>query len=252
MQNPTDKQIAAVEQAYLRQARIHQWRIEDNLDDSEWRKRPRDIIDTIVVEATDSATYNASQWKKNDLSKHNTITPGIPLPGISCHIFINASGIIEYITDYGDMIPHTKGKSHRSISVMIQYSVKNNDAPPVKKIQESLTRILVLLCLEFKLNPHTAIMGHYENKWYNKLPLLKGRIKEMDASPGILVPLNNIRNEVAIDLKRKLRYAKAYDGQIDSTVTRDVLKALNKFNSDAIHHIYKGFTSVLYRKEDDE
>ena len=157
LHNPTDDQIKSIELQTLRKTRIEQWHIEENIYQSVWPKRPLEVIDTIVVGATDSATWNSNQLFNFDKSTKNNVTPGKTLPGISYHIFVNNSGLVEKVAGYEDLVSHTKGINTRSIGVVIQYNISNNSAPPVQKIMAGLEKILSILCLEFKLNPYKAI-----------------------------------------------------------------------------------------------
>lgn len=248
--NPTDDQIVSINEALLRKTRVDQWRVEDNTDhySNEWPLRDPDAIDTIVIGSSDSATWNSSTLYNFHTSKKNSITYGTPLPGLATHLFINASGIIERVTSYDKTVWNTRGANTRSIFITLQYAMSLNNATPPKKIMIALEKILTLLCLEFKLNPLKAIKGQHEiyagKHWFPFYGLLKGDTNMQSTSPGVLISMDNIRREVAIMLKRKLRYAEAYDGPINDVIDKKTAKALNGFNSGALSLIYHTFVKT--------
>jgi len=242
--NPTQTQIKEIQQAYLRKSRIEQWKIVDQRSffSSEWKKRPRAVIDTLIVGATNSNSWSPKDVYDFDTSKNNDVTLGSPLPGITCHLFINAqSGIIEQCADYEDLTFHTRGCNLRAINITLQHLVTGNTAAPIKKMVEKLEHLLCLLCLEFKLDPYKAIKAQHEIK-FKWLPWTKGHSHIDDLAPGHILSMDNLRRNVSIMLKRKLDYAGVFEGQINETFDKDAYKAINKFDSGSIRHLYKKTT----------
>ena len=244
---------------------MNQWVIMDNVDQYPegaggrtngklkkrfgWPTRKEGVIDKIIVSATDSTAWDAENLYGFDISEDNDITPGKPLGGISCHIFINSNGTIEKVTEYDSMTLHTPGINMRSINITIQYLITDNLSEPNAKIQKSLQEILAILCLQFKLNPHKAIRGQSE-VWYARIPFLKGRRKNISTSPGVLLNLDAIRNKVALDLQKKLMYVdQDYDGPITKRLNRKAKKALNRFISNHMKNLYQDYTPKNLRGE---
>lgn len=260
LKNPTDEQIEAIYRSIIKKTRIEQWGILNNThiylvdEENPWPKRGETVIDKIVIGSTMNASWDAKKMYEFDTSKSNDVTPGRPLPGISYHLFINASGLVEKVSEYDNLLSHTPGINARSIGVVMQYSIKNNDAAPTKKILGSLERLLTVLCLEFKLNPYKAIVGQFEVKkrW---MKFLKGH-RSCSESPGHLVPLDALRETVAVNIKKKLKYAGFINGPIkDSKFTKTVSEALNRFQSDAVKLLYNDFQveSIYdYRRNDSD
>ena len=246
LSNPTTKQIDAVHVAIIRKVRIDQWTIENNVDlyndyedsDNKWLQRPESIIDKIILYSTDSSSWSARDLYLFDRSTRNDITPGKELPGMSAHIFINSSGVVEKTSDYTNIITHTPANNITSLAIAMQYLMTNNSAPPTKKVLSSLERALTLLCLEFKLNPYKAIVGQRESR-FTWIPFLKGRKKYLDKSPGDLISLDNIRREVAIKLQKKLNYYGNYKGPINGKFNLETRNALKDFNSNSINKLYQ-------------
>jgi hypothetical protein len=249
LHNPSAEQIAETEYEYLRKAKINQWSIENNIYISSWKQRPLDIIDTIIVGATDAPSWNSKTLYDFDTSIKNNVTPDIPLPGISYHIFINASGIIERVAVYTDLISHTKGNNARSIGIVIQYGISNNSAEPSKKILAALEKTLAILCLQFKLNPYKAIKGQGEAISGIKSPVFsmfsKGHKGTEHVSPGLLVSMDEIRRRVAIMVKRKIQYAESVSGPIKPEFDSNTMKLMNRFNSTAVSRLYSNSTNII-------
>ena len=249
--SPKEHQIRALENTLIKTIKIEPWKVEDNSSfySNLWSKRDTDLIDTIVIGSTDNSTWNSMTQYKFDTSKLNDVTPGKPLPGMTCHVFINASGMIEKVAGFDNLIHHTKGINGRSVMIKIQYSVTNNVTPPSCKIIASLERILVILCLLYKLDPYKAIKAQKEVR-FKWLPFTIGQKSLQRVSPGIFVPMDNIRRNVAIILKKKLKYAGLYDGPINEVFSNKTYKAMNGFNSLCIRHLFTNLTQIEKLKYD--
>lgn len=252
LNNPTEEQKEAIMKSTLSQARMEQWVIAANesyykLDD-EWPKRPLDIVDTIVISATNNSSWGANEFMNHDTSDNNDVTPGKPLPGITCHLFINSSGHLERTSDFKNILLHTPGVNTRSLCVMIQYGITGNSSAPPKKIMNSLENLLVALCLELKLNPQTAIIGQSEAKW-KFLPWLKGHRNLYKIAPGTLLDMDSLRKNVTSLMKKKLKYAQCFNGEIDYKFGTDAKLALNSFNSESISFLYRtSFVNKYHKK----
>lgn len=238
LHNPTDDQIRETEEEYIRKAKI-QWRIEYNVYPSEWAKRPVELIDALVIGATDMAAWNSKNLYDFDTSTKNNVIPGKALPGISYHLFINSNGVIEQTAEYEDLIWHTSGVNYTSLGIVIQYGITNNSAMPTQKVMQSLEKILTILCLQFKLNPYKAIKGQSEIS-KKIFPFTKGHKSLESISPGMLISMNELRRRIAINLNRKLKSAETVRfNSITPDFTSDSIEALNKFKSISIRRIYK-------------
>lgn len=243
--NPTDSQISAINLGIVRKMRIEQWVVLDNLDlyeyedpsENIWLQRPESIIDKIILSATDSNNWSAANLYKLDISKDNSILENESLPGISCHLFVNSSGVVERTSSYSNKIYHTPANNLTSLNMTIQYLMTHNSSSPTRKIIMSLERILTMLCLEFKLNPYKAILGQREAR-FTWLPFTKGRKKFIHISPGYLVSIDAIRREVAIMIQRKLAYLGLYNSEINGKFDRVTKKALREFNSESLKGLY--------------
>lgn len=232
LQNPTEDQVYSVHDNTLRKTRIENWFIEENGYKNNWSKRPLNIIDSLVITASNCDPASSAKIYKKDTSPDNCVTKGTPLPGIGTHIYINASGLSEKVSAFEDLIIHTSNNNTNSISIMIQYLIDGNSSSPTKKVMRGLERTLALLCLMFKLNPLTAIKTQKSCR-FKWLPFGKGRNIEKYA-PGMLFDLSNLRKEICITMQRKLFYAGLYDGVVDGKYSRKLRKAINEFSSNAI------------------
>lgn len=234
--NPTEDQLTQMKYEYLRKVRMHRWSIIDSTDTfpSSWQKRPEDIIDSIIIHSTDSSNWTSLDIYSMDTSSKNDVIYGKPLPGISCHYFINSGGIIEQTCNPVFLTMHTKGKNTRSISIMIQYAIKNNASQPPTQLMLSLNKLLVILCLKYKLNPYKAIKGLGECiKW--PAVFSHGHTNNSGISPGPLVSMDEVRRNVAIEMKRRLNYAGLNIGTINNIIDSTVCKAVNSFNSTSLN-----------------
>lgn len=261
LKNPTKKQVQSVWKAKLRQARMNLWKIinnesrydyynhceEDGL--KSWAKRPLNIIDKIIVSATNKTSWDAGDLYDLHISPKNPVTPGKPLPGAAYHFFVNDRGTIEQISDVANITTHTATMNTRSIGVVIQYLVSGNTREPIVTLESTLQRLLVILCMQYKLNPYKAIRGQREISLARFLTFIKGDRSCTDA-PGHLVLLDTLRRRVAIEIQQKLKYAKLYDGQIKGKFNRETRKALNEFSSDSLSMIYESSNPVII--DDDE
>jgi len=256
---PTDSQKNAIFTAMLKKMKIANWDIDDVSDtydnyisDNYWPERPLDIIDTIVVGSNNSDNWDVGDQFDFDTSDNNDVTPGKPLNGISWHIFINENGMVKYSNLYKHILPHTPFGNTRSIGIGMQYLITNNDTPPAKRMLIVLERTLVLLCLQFKLNPYKAIKTQSEIT----TPLFKrlfysfatGHKKTATISPGPLVPIQAIIEQVAIKMQTKLKYAGLYHGPIDGAFNEETKRALNLFHSESIELLYVRSKNQLNRE----
>ena len=238
--NPTQQQIDELEISLLRKTRIEQWIIEDIAEDypNEWPTRDPEIIDTIIIAASDHSQWSSFDLMKLDTSEKNDVTPGKPLPGFSYHIFINSNGLIEKLVDLDKITYHTACNNIRSIGILLQYSVSKNSAPPQSKLIQALIRTLTILSLQFKLNPYNAILGQAEALGKFCLFDSKGHKHIPKESPGPLISMDNIRRETAIMVKKKLKYYSDFKTSIDSKFDEKTIQALRDFNSGIINKLY--------------
>lgn len=240
LHNPTDSQVLAMEEQLIRKAKIDQWIIYDSVSafPSKWDKRHTNVIDTLVVGSIDSPSWSSQKLYAFDTSIDNNVIYGKPLPGISYHLFINSSGMVEKIASYNDIVYHTKGINARSIGIGLQHLVTGNSAPPNSKILTALIRTLTILCLEFKLNPYKAIKGQREvhRTWW---PGAKGHTTIQDMSPSLLISMDEIRRNVAVKMKYKLTYSGLYPNVVHPTFDNKMKHATNVFDSNAIAHLYQ-------------
>lgn len=235
----------AINNTVIKKSRI-QWKITDHRtqynDSDGWIRRPLDVIDTIIVSSTGNHAWQAGNQYYLDTSKDNDVTPGKPLPGIGCHLFVNNTGLIELTSDYENVIYHTPGSNYRSLNVLIQYAVENNNAEPTSKILSALTRLLTILCLQFKLDPYKAIKGQSETFRKSFNPLLwfmKGRpVDQIISSPGPLVDMSHIRQRTATEIQKKLLYAGLYSGTVRGIIDKRTKRGINLFYSEALQKLY--------------
>ena len=160
---PTSKQKSEIFSALLKKMKIGNWEIADTNKsyegflDSPWKQRPIEIIDTIVIGANNTDHWGIEEQFEFDISTNNDVTPGKSLDGITWHIFIDYNANMKKTSDFKNILWHTPFYNTKSIGIGLQYAITNNDSPPAKRIIAELERALVLLCLQFKLNPYKAI-----------------------------------------------------------------------------------------------
>ncbi len=258
---PTDEQKFEIRDALLRKIRIEEWKIDDVTEffsydegtNDKWNTRSESLIDTIVIGATDAARWDSKEMEIYDKSLNNDVVKE-RLPGISYHLFINTNAVVEKTSNYNNVTWHSPGVNSRSLGVVLQYTINGNKNAPPKRMLLALERLLVVLCMEYKLNPYKAIKSQSEiyrqlkTKLLLWLPWIKWHRKTGKISPGSLVPLNAIKEQVVIKMKTKLQYADLYDGQIDAKFNRATRKALNSFHSDSIKLLYS--TNLLSKFKD--
>jgi N-acetyl-anhydromuramyl-L-alanine amidase AmpD len=188
-----------------------------------WKKRKK--IDTIVVHTTASRNQNP-HW-----TARYHITPGLSnhiskkgCPAIVYHDFITKEGIVWHCNDYWDKTWHASAYNRRSIGVTMAYRGQTPGVAPSIQQYDSLIKLLVVLCLKFKILPKRVI-GHREVPGMWTL-LGNGSKKYKKVCPGMAVDLNELRAEVTERVQRQLAAAGLYDGPIDGIFGRKSKKAL--------------------------
>jgi len=245
LKRPSQQKIYEIRKSLIRKARLDQWKITDNSsfylnEDKSWPQRSIGLIDTIVISITDNEHCNASKLYEIDSEC---------APGITCHLFVGSNSIVEKTSEFTNIINHTPGISTRSLNVTVQYKAKDATLPPPIKTLTSLEKLLTLLCLHYKLDPEKAIVGQWEAM--KKIPMLKPIKPIPKNSPGVLFPLDNIKKNVVRNLQNKLRYAGLYFGKVLPYLSKQSIKAMIEFDSDAIELMYYKFKLKQISHEDD-
>lgn len=239
LSNPSQEQIEKIRTYLLKKARIDGWKIEVTEDSypSSWPQRPESVIDTLVIGATNVGHYNSKMQYEFDMSNKNDVLELDSCPGMTYHFFINNNGVIEQTSELTNLTTHTKTINTRSLGIVIQYVMTGNSASPVIPVMQNLVKILTMLCLKYKLNPYKAIKGRKEVK-YKWLPFTRGHTHMQSDSPGILVFMDHLRDEVAVTLKRKLNAGVGGISEIKPGFDKEAREALKKFDSSAIDQLF--------------
>lgn len=244
IQEPSEKQVLEFLRFPINKLKINSWHIVDNSavynDGSNWSKRKLSQINEIIVNCTNKAGWDPYDMHIHHRSTKNNITPGKPLEGIGCHIFVHSNGMLEKTNSFTSIIPTAVNDGSKSIIVTFDYRFTDNYVPPTKKIIDSLERVLTILCLQFKINPKTSIYG--QNELFANFRVKSLFLdEESRESPGPLVPVDHIRNEVLIKMQRKMLSGGFYGGPVDGKPNKAFLTALSEFNSASIELLYETF-----------
>lgn len=241
LSNPTQNQIEKIRSYLLKKTRIDGWKIEVTEDayESSWPQRPESIIDTLVIGATNVGHYNSKMQYEFDISNKNDVFEIDGCKGMTYHFFINNNGVIEQTSELTNLTTHTKTVNTRSLGIVIQYVMSSNSASPVIPVMQNLVKVLTMLCLKYKLNPYRAIKGRREVsfKWIPSI-FTRGHNHMQNISPGILVFLDHLRDEVAVTLKRKLNAGVGGISEIKPGFDKEAKNALKRFDSSAVDQLF--------------
>jgi len=233
LKSPSQNKINEIRLSLLKKARMYQWRISNRSeslkhDDMNWPQRPTEIIDSIVISITDNDNWDSVAIWEQDTEIY---------PGITCHFFINTNAVVTQTSEVTNLINHTPGISTRSLNVMVQYKAHEATLAPPLKVCGALTKLLTVLCIQYKLDPLKAIKGQW--KAYNKIGKPVRKIPK--DSPGVLFPIEQIKQEVAQYMQNKLRYASLYFGKVFPSLNNAAKNALLEFDSEAMELMYYNF-----------
>jgi len=253
---PNRAQIYDKFHAVLNQARILTWEIHDKVADCNdpspekpWKQRSLDQIDLLVVHCTDSDIWSCEQVSEYDMSEKNHITPGHPLPGITYQMFVSKDGDTILASNLKNITWHAGGYNSHSVGIAIPYRATGAKTPPPSPIMRGLVRTLTILALRFKLNPYYAIKGHRELLGTG-FRFVKGHKVLRKTCPGLLIDLDNLRFQVAIEMQKILARVsstnsemvthdqlidrKLYTGALDGVVGPKTKEAIRLFYSESL------------------
>jgi len=256
---PSEEQMEKYSQAVLNTTYMCRWIIFDNtaFSDGEywknWRQRPLDAIDRITIGITGDGSWGLSKLIKFDTSSNNDVT-GKTLPGVTWHFLIDSEGTIQQIVPLDRITWHSYGSNIRSIGICIQHDA-NSLFPISDKVSTSLIRLLVVLCLTFKLNPKKAIFTQ-NSTFLSRLAALpvigwivrlffKGHKKLLHLDIKTFIRYEALVYNTLLELLIRLRYIDNRKYRLAGKLDRHYRKLLLKFDERVLRGIYK---SVEERK----
>jgi N-acetyl-anhydromuramyl-L-alanine amidase AmpD len=191
------------------------------------KPKQRKTADTIVVHCTASKNQDPFKLALYDITpspENHISTSGCPT--ITYHDYIINNGTLFHCVDYTSITWHAGLYNTKSIGVVLAYEGLDNIYPATAQMQ-TLVEHLMRLCLYMHILPENVI-GHREIPGMYTI-IGEGSKKYKKKCPGLMINLDQLRQNITIYLQEKLMHLGLYEGPLDGMFGQNSRIALSKF-----------------------